>query len=77
MGADRTADAQAAAARAQPAVDFREILNAIRYTARSAGGWRILPSEFGPWQTVYWWFRPARLCGGSQRDLVLIGPVTS
>ena len=41
----------------KPAVDFREILNAIRYMARSAGGWRMLPSEFGPWQTVYWWFR--------------------
>ena len=24
---------------------------------RSAGGWRMLPHEFGPWQTVYWWFR--------------------
>ena len=41
----------------KPAVDLREILNAIRYMARSAGGWRMLPSEFGPWQTVYWWFR--------------------
>jgi putative transposase len=41
----------------KPAVDFREILNAIRYMARSAGGWRMLPHEFGPWQTVYWWFR--------------------
>ena len=41
----------------KPAVDFREILNAIRYMARSAGGWRMLPSKFGPWQTVYWWFR--------------------
>jgi putative transposase len=39
------------------AVDMREILNAIRYMARSAGGWRMLPVEFGPWQTVYWWFR--------------------
>lgn len=37
----------------KPTVDFREILNAIRYMARSAGGWRMLPSEFGPWQTVY------------------------
>ena len=36
----------------KPTVDFREILNAIRYMARSAGGWRMLPSEFGPWQTV-------------------------
>ena len=41
----------------KPAVDLREILNAIRYMARSAGGWRMLPTEFGPWQTVYWWFR--------------------
>ena len=26
----------------KPAVDFREILNAIRYMARSAGGWRMM-----------------------------------
>jgi transposase len=37
--------------------DFREILNAIRYMARSGGGWRMLPKDFPPWQTVYWWFR--------------------
>jgi transposase len=39
------------------AVNLREILNAIRYMARSAGGWRMLPTDFGPWQTVCWWFR--------------------
>jgi transposase len=38
-------------------VDLREVLNAIRYMARSAGGWRMLPVHFGPWQTIYWWFR--------------------
>ena len=38
-------------------VDLREMLNAIRYMARSGGGWRMLPHNFGPWQTVYWWFR--------------------
>jgi transposase len=38
-------------------VDLREVLNAIRYLARSGGGWRMLPVHFGPWQTVYWWFR--------------------
>jgi putative transposase len=37
--------------------DLREILNAIRYMARSGGGWRMLPVHFGPWETVYWWFR--------------------
>lgn len=38
-------------------VDLREILNAIRYMARTGGGWRMLPKDFPPWQTVYWWFR--------------------
>ena len=38
-------------------MDLREILNAIRYMARSGGGWRMLPKDFPPWQTVYWWFR--------------------
>ena len=25
---------------------------------RSGGGWRMLPKDFPPWQTVYWWFSP-------------------
>lgn len=37
--------------------DLRERLNAIRYLARSGVGWRMLPINFGPWQTVYGWFR--------------------
>src|SRR4051794_8539347 len=41
----------------RPKVDLREILNAIRYLARAGCGWRMLPIHFGPWQTVYWWFR--------------------
>lgn len=38
-------------------VDLREILNAIRYLARAGCSWRMLPTNFGPWETVYWWFR--------------------
>ena len=38
-------------------VDMREVLNAIRYIARAGCGWRMLPKDFPPWQTVYWWFR--------------------
>jgi putative transposase len=34
-------------------VDLREILNAIRSMARSGGGWRMLPTDFGPWQTSF------------------------
>lgn len=41
----------------KPKVDLREILNAIRYMARAGVGWRMLPHDFPPWQTVYWWFR--------------------
>jgi transposase len=41
----------------KPGVEMREVLNAIRYMARSGGGWRMLPKDFPPWQTVYWWFR--------------------
>ncbi|WP_074078292.1 IS5 family transposase [Microvirga massiliensis] len=38
-------------------VDLREILNAIRYVARAGCGWRMLATNFGPWQSVDWWFR--------------------
>lgn len=39
------------------ATDLREVLNAIRYLVRTGCGWRMLPKDFPPWQTVYWWFR--------------------
>src|SRR5437870_5712313 len=42
-------------------VYLREMLNAIHYMARSADGWRMLPTNLAPRQTVHWWFR--RLCG--------------
>lgn len=38
-------------------VDLREIINALRDLVRSGCGWEMLPIHFGPWQTVYWWFR--------------------
>jgi len=38
-------------------VDLREVLNGIRDIARAGCGWRMLPKDFPPWQTVYWWFR--------------------
>lgn len=40
-----------------PSTDPREVLNALRYLTRSGGGWRMLPKDLPPWQTVYWWFR--------------------
>ena len=38
-------------------VDLCEVLNAMRYRARTGCGWRMLPQDFPPWQTVYWWFQ--------------------
>ncbi len=33
-----------------------EILNAIFYIIRSGCAWRLLPHDFAPWQTVYYYF---------------------
>lgn len=38
-------------------IELREVVNAIRYLARTGCGWRMLPVNFPPWPTVYWWFR--------------------
>jgi len=37
-------------------VEFREVINAVRYLVRSGCGWRMLPVYFGHWRTVYSWF---------------------
>ena len=38
-------------------IAFREVINVVRYLARSGCGWRMLPAHFGHWRTVYGWFR--------------------
>lgn len=42
---------------------LREILNAIFYISKSGCQWRMLPSDFAPWQTVYYYFRKWKLEG--------------
>ncbi len=37
-------------------VDLRRIVNAIFFVLRTGCAWRYLPREYGPWQTVYWYF---------------------
>ena len=37
--------------------DLRHILNAIFYGLQAGGAWRLLPRDFGPWSTVYGYFR--------------------
>jgi len=43
--------------RGRPALDRRVLMNAIFYVVRSGCAWRLLPNDFGPWRTVYGYFR--------------------
>ena len=45
----------------------REVPNAIFYLLKSGCPWRLLPREFPPWETVYWWFTRWRLDGAFER----------
>jgi putative transposase len=38
-------------------LERRQLLNAIFYVVRSGCAWRLLPKDFGPWPTVYDYFR--------------------
>jgi putative transposase len=38
------------------ASDYRQILNGIFYRNKSGCQWRMLPKDYGPWQTVYYYF---------------------
>ena len=44
----------------RPARDRRRLLNALLYLVKTGCQWRMLPREFGPWQTVYRYFNAWR-----------------
>ena len=37
--------------------ELRQVINALGYLVRSGCEWRMLPNDFPPYQTVYYWFR--------------------
>lgn len=47
----------------RPGRDQRVLLNAIAYFVRTGVQWRMLPKEFGPWQTVYGYTRKLQRLG--------------
>jgi putative transposase len=47
--------------------DMRLIINAILYINRGGCSWRMLPKEYGPWETVYGYFWRFRRDGTWQR----------
>jgi putative transposase len=46
---------------------LRHVLDAVFYILRSGCAWRLLPREFPPWRTVYYWFRKWRIDGTFER----------
>jgi transposase len=48
-------------------VDFRTVLNGVFYLNKEGCQWRALPKTYGPWQTVYHYFRLWRISGLWQR----------
>jgi putative transposase len=50
-----------------PVRDLRVIINAIWYINRGGCAWRMLPKEFGPWETAYGYFWRFRRDGVWQR----------
>lgn len=53
----------------KPFRDHRQVVDGIIYRYRTGVGWRDVPAEFGPWQTV--WKRHRRLAGDGTWDQVL------
>jgi putative transposase len=49
--------------------DLREIWNAIFYLVKTGCQWRMLPSNFAPWELVYYYYR--KLCSLGEFDLLL------
>lgn len=37
-------------------VNMRSLINGIFYLVRTGCAWRMLPKEYPPWQTVYYYF---------------------
>ena len=44
-------------------VNMRQVINAILYLLRSGCSWRMLPGDFPPWGTVWYYFRKWRKDG--------------
>lgn len=48
-------------------VDMRDVLNALFYLARTGCAWRMLPKEYPPKDTVYYYFKNFRQDGTWER----------
>jgi len=46
---------------------LRRVLDAVFYILRSGCAWRLLPREYPPWRSVYYWFSKWRIDGTFER----------
>jgi putative transposase len=49
--------------RGRPPRPLRQVVNGILYVNKTGCQWRMLPKDFGPWETVYGYFRRWRRAG--------------
>ena len=60
--------------RGRPFRDNRRVVEGIVYRYRAGIAWRDVPTEFGPWQTI--WKRHRRYAGDGTWDKILTGLLT-
>ena len=53
--------------RGRPPRPLRRVVNGILYVNKTGCQWRMLPKDFGPWETVYGYFRRWRRAGVWER----------
>ena len=53
--------------RGRPPRPLRRVVNGILYVNKTGCQWRMLPQDFGPWETVYGYFRRWRRAGVWER----------
>lgn len=51
----------------RPPTEVRTVVNGLMYLARTGCQWRMLPKDFGPWPTVYYYYRTWRRDGTLQK----------
>src|SRR4030095_393640 len=49
--------------RGRPPRPRRRVVNGILYVNKTGCQWRMLPKDFGPWETIYGYFRRWRQAG--------------
>jgi putative transposase len=53
--------------RRRPPRPLRRVVNGLLYVNKTGCQWRMLPKDFGPWETVYGYFRRWRQAGVWER----------